>query len=387
MTKTRLGLFALLAVALILPLSAKAMMVKAEDSVYVPKDQVVASSLYAAGSSITIDGKIQGDLVCAGQSITVNGTVDGDVLCVGQSIIINGNVGGSVRGAGNSITIAGKVARNVTVAGANVTVNPDATIGWDLSFASAFADLRGKIGRDVDGAGAAATIAGTIGRNVYLLLDDNRSKENNPRPSLTVSSTAKLNGNLTYRAKSDAAIEEGSAIKGEVKKEDYKAFNKNERRDSKNGWAWGMLFGIFSSLIIGLVFVGWLKRPAREITDIMHAKPWPSIGWGLIVSIVAPIAAFIVCITIIGLPLGIIMFAAWLLSLCIGSIVFGVMFGRWLMKKFDKAPEQPSLMWPMVIGIVVSSIIFTIPVLGWLLCMIATLWGIGGIWQYARAKS
>ncbi len=387
MTKTRLGLFALLAVALILPFSAKAMTVKSEDSVYVPKDQVVASSLYAAGSSITIDGKVQGDLVCAGQSITVNGIVDGDVLCAGQSITINGSVGGSVRGAGNSITIAGKVARNVTVAGANVTVNPDATIGWDLSFASAFADLRGKIGRDVDGAGASTTIAGAIGRNVYLLLDDNRSKENNPRPSLTVSSTAKVNGNITYRAMSDAAIEEGSAIKGEVKKEDYKVFNKNERRDANNGWAWGALFGIFSSLIIGLVFIGWLKRPAREMTDIMLAKPWPSIGWGLIVSIVAPIATFIVCVTIIGLPLGLIMLAAWLLSLFIGHIIFAVALGRWLMKKFGKALEQPTLMWPMVIGVVATSILIAIPVIGMLICMIATLWGIGGIWQYARAKS
>ncbi len=394
MKKAKFGLLIAVAVIVcVLPLSAKAFMNKAEDSVYIPKEQTVSGSLFAAGSSITVDGKVQGDVFCAGQSIVINGIVDGDVFCAGQSVTINGSVGGSVRAAGNSIAINGKVSRNVMAAGANVTLSPEATVGWDMQFASAFSEIRGKVGRDVDGAGASATISGNVGRNVFLLMDDNRmNKENKEdvKASPIITSTATIGGNVSYRSRTEAQIEKGSMIKGETSRLAMK--DVIDRRDAKNAAKGGLavfsLIGLFSSLIIGLVFVSWLKRPAREITDIIVAKPWPSIGWGLIVAIVAPIAAFIVCIPIIGFALGLIILAAWLLAMYLGDIVFGVAFGRWLLKKFaPNKVESATLVWPMVLGIVVSSIIFMIPVIGWLACMVATLWGMGAIWQYGKAKS
>jgi len=394
MSKTRIALFvslATLALVLVLPLSAKAIMFKANDSTYIAKDQVVDSSLFVAGSSITVDGKIQGDLFCAGQSITVNGTVDGDVICAGQSITINGNVGGAVRVAGNNIVIAGKVSRNVMMAGANLSIAPNAQIGWDLQFAGAMADIRGKVSRDVDGAAANTTIAGNIGRNVYLALDNNREKNNNDTHSnLTVTKEAVVNGSLTYYAKNDANIESGSTIKGSVEK---KAITWDNKKTEKKGaaaiaWLWYIVISLFAAVAFGLLLVGLLPKTIQGITDLMREKPWASIGWGFIFLFLTPIAVVLIMITMIGLPIGLTILGLWILLMYPAKILAAIMLGKKLTDKCRLLKRyKGSLMASMIFGIIIAWLIFSIPVVGWFLCFVALLWGIGGVWRYTRSKA
>lgn len=393
MSKTRTKLiFGLVALALVLivPLSTKAIMFKTDETTYITKDQVVSSSLFTAGSSITIDGLVQGDVFCAGQNITINGTVDGDVFCAGQSIVINGSVGGSVRAAGNSIGINGKVAHNVMVATAVLNIAPEATIGWDLQFASAAADIRGKINRDVDGAGASTVLGGNIGRNVYLVLDDNRQKNNNdPKTTLTISKGAVINGNVTYLAKTDANIEEGSMIKGSIEKKNLNLADK--KIDKKNhviGWLWSIVFSIFAAIAFGLIIVSWLKKPVEEITDLMITKPWASLGLGFIVLFLTPIAAVIIMITMIGLPIGLTVLGLWILLMYPAKILVAIMLGKKITDKCRLLKRyKGSLMAAMIVGVIVAWLIFSVPVIGWFLCFIAILWGLGGIWRFARAKA
>lgn len=393
MSKTRIAIFvslATLALVLVLPLSAKAIMFKADDSTYVAKDQIIDSSLFAAGSSITIDGKVQGDLFCAGQSIIINGIVDGDVLCAAQSITINGNIGGSVRVAGNSIVINGRVARNVMAAGANLSITPEATIGWDLQFASAMTDVRGKVNRDVDGAGANTIIAGTVGRNVYLALDDNRQENNNNnKPTLTVSKDAVVNGNLTYHAKNDASLEKGSTIKGSVEKKSLNWDNKKtETKKGVIGWLWYIVISIFAAIAFGLVIASWLKKPVEEITNLMMAKPWASLGFGFIFLILTPIATIIIMITMIGLPLGLTLLGAWILLMYPAKILAAIMLGRKVTDRFHILKNyRGSLIASMIFGVIIAWLIFSIPIIGWFLGFIAMLWGMGGVWRYARVKA
>jgi len=393
MSKTRitlLSVFATLAIALILPLSAKAIMFKADDSTYIAKDQIVNSSLFTAGSSITIDGKVQGDVFCAGQSIIINGIVDGDVICAGQNITINGAVGGSVRAVGNSLVVSGRVSRNIMFAGANLTISPSGSVGWDLQFGAAVSDIRGKITRDIDGAGANVVVAGNVGRNIYLVLDDNREKNNNDnKPTLIVSKEAVVNGNLTYLAKNDAAIEDGSSIKGGVEK---KALNFNEKkRENKDGvvaWLWYIVISIFGAIAFGLVLVSWLKKPVEEITNLMIEKPWASLGFGFIFLILTPIAVILIMITMIGLPIGLTLLGAWILLMYPAKILAAIMLGKKLTDKCRLLKNyKGSLMASMIFGIIVAWLIFSIPAIGWFLCFIALLWGLGGVWRYTRAKS
>lgn len=396
MFKTRLGIVAMAAVGLFAFASgAHALMFKNGDAVSVPKDEIVAGSLYVAGANITVDGKVQGDLVCAGQNITVNGTVDGDVLCAGQIVTINGNVGGSVRAAGNSVSVNGKVARSVMAASSNLSFGASSEVGWDVLFGSATADLRGNIKRDLDGAGAAVTMAGPVGRNAWLMMDDrsSRAKEKNTtanaKPNLVLAKGAAIGGTLTYTANRDAELQPGSSVKGEVKRHEPTMKTRSHEKDM-SAWIWWRIIVIFSALICGLILASWLRRPLLDIGQRLLAKPYKALGLGALVMFLTPLAAIVLMITLIGLPVGIILLMLWGIVMYLGKIVTAIIIGHELLKRYGRKAGEArpvSLIWAMIVGIVLMFIIFSIPVIGWLVSLVATLIGVGGIWMYGQEKS
>ncbi len=377
MTKTRLLIITCFMFLLIVPAAAHAFTVKTDNSVYVAQGETIEGNLFAAGSTITIDGAVTGDVICAGQSININGTVEGDVICAGQSININGAVNGSVRAAGNSVNINGRVARNIMAFGAGVYLGKSAEAGWDMLVGAATAEIRGKVGRDLHGGGANIIIAGEVGKNVRLKIDNQNKKDS----GLIIADGAVINGSVAYTDKNEASIAEGAKIAGEV------AHNLPKisitKKQKTIGWAWGRLYSIFSALVIGLVLISLWRDEIKKLTDKMKDKAGVSIGWGAVIMFLTPIAAILLLITLIGLPLAFILTGVWLIALLISKILAGILVGRGLLEKF--LPKQKeSMIWAMVVGIVVAWIIFSLPFIGWLFCLAAMWWGLGGIWLYFR---
>ncbi len=375
MTKTRLFIIICFTLLLIIPISAKAFAVKTGDSIYVAKDQIIEGNLYAAGLSITVDGTVTGDVICAGQTVNINGTVEGDVICAGQSVNINGAVNGSVRVAGNSININGQIARNVMAFGAAVNLGAEASVGWDMLIGAATGEIRGKVGRDLYGGVAGATIAGEIGKDVRLKIDNQKADKG----GLMIMDEAIIGGNIIYTDKAEAFIASGAVIAGEITHN----LPKVRKEKTITAWGWGRLYSIFSALVVGLVLISLWHKQIKKLTDKMLDKVGPSIGWGVIVMFLTPIIAILLLITLIGMPLAFILIGVWLIALFVSKILVGILIGRELLKRFWEK-KKDSLLLAMVIGIVIAWIIFSLPIIGWLLCLVAMWWGVGGIWLYFR---
>jgi len=377
MKKTILLTISIFAFLLILPTTVLAFEVKADDSVYVGKDQTVEGNLFAAGTNITVDGTVTGDIICAGQTININGTVEGDVICAGQSISIDGTVNGSARIAGNSMIINGSVARNVMAFGATVNLGTEGTVGWDMLIGAASGEIRGKVGRDLHGGAANVIIAGEIGNNVKLETE-NQDKE---KSGLTITDGAVIGGSVSYKDKNEAAIAEGATIAGEVTHNLPKI--KKSKENFTRFWAWGKLYSIFSALVIGLVLISLWGKQIKELTDKMLDKAGASIGWGAVVMLLTPIIFILLLITVIGIPLAFLLIGVWLITLFISKVLVGILVGRSLLEKFWKKRKE-SLIWAMIIGVAIVKIICSIPVIGWLFCLVAIWWGMGGIWLYFK---
>lgn len=391
MSKTRLPLVIFLALFIgFFAFQAKALMAQNKESQYVAKEEVISSNYFSVGSSITIDGKVQGDVICAGRSIVINGFVDGDVICAGQSVTINGEVRGNVRVVGSSIAINGKVARNVFVAGSDISLGSKAEVGWDMLFAGAYSDIRGVVKRDLEGAGAAITVGGSIGRNVNLFGDRNDGSKNskNNNQTITIAKGAVINGNLSYTASQDAVVEEGATIKGSNDRHDFALRRSGDASSAVVGYVWWRVIVIFAALLIGLILVSWLKRPIHEISQKIFIKPYATFGYGLLFIIVTPIICVLLMFTFIGIPLALMLAAIWLMIVYLGKIITAIMVGQEIMKRRKLAEgKKQSIVFSMVVGIVVSYIIFSIPVIGGFLGMLATIFGVGLIWIYGREKS
>lgn len=374
----------ILALAIMLtPLTVSAYSIKTDNSVYVPKTETIEGNLYAAGANLTIEGKVTGDVICAGQSINISGDVAGDVICAGQSINISGNVGGSMRAAGNSINLSGKISRNVMAFGASILSAASSTVGWDMLAVGGFAQIAGNVGRDLYGSLGQATLSGQIGKNVNLYFG--RQNKNANHPALTVAGTAVINGDVKYTASQDAAIDAKAVIKGKV------THNLPTMAAKKSGlanlaWWWGRLISLFSALVIGLVLISFWREPVIKITDLMLNKVSPSLGWGILALLLTPIIAIILLITIIGIPLSLILMALWLIALYLSKILVGILVGRSLLNNLWPK-QKDSLILGMIIGVIIAYLIFALPFIGWIMSLLAILWGLGGIMLVFRKQT
>ena len=365
----------LLALAIMLtPLTVSAYALKSGNSVYVPKGETVEGNLYAAGANITVEGKVTGDVICAGQTVNISGEVAGDVICAGQAVNVTGNIGGNLRAAGNSVNLSGRVGRNMMAFGASILSAASSTVGWDMLTVGGFGQIAGSVGRDLYGALGQATISGQVG-NINLHVG--QKNKNSNQPALVLAGTAVVNGDVKYTSDGNAAIETGAVIKGKtihnlpavvVKKADF----------GKMFWWWGNLIALFSALVIGLVLISFWREAIINITDLMLNKTRASFGWGILALLLTPPIAVILLITIIGIPLSLILTALWLIALYLSKILVGILAGRWLLNSY--LPKQKdSLILGMIIGILIIHLIFTLPLIGALAAMLATLWGLGGI--------
>lgn len=363
---------AILIALLLLPISVRAASTKADNSIYVQKGEIVVGNLYAAGQSITVDGTISGDLIGVGQNINVNGRVEGDVIVAGQNITINGQVGGNIRLAGDSLTINGSVARNVNAFGTTIILGPNSQVGWDVYLAGATAEMRGRVDGNLSGRARQALISGQIGENVDLQLGKNEADT-----PLIITAEAVINGDVVYTAKNSAHLDDRASVIGRLEQ-------KTPTGPGINWfwfWIWGRVFSIFAALAVGLVLIFAGKNITIKILNQITETPTKRLLHGLIIMFILPPVALVLMFTIIGIPLALLALAWWLAMIYVAKIITAVLVGQLIIKRVTRKESQ-TLFWSLVLGLLVCWLLFSIPIIGWALTVIAIWFGLGGIWAY-----
>ncbi|MEI7619992.1 MAG: polymer-forming cytoskeletal protein [Candidatus Falkowbacteria bacterium] len=373
-----LAIFLAITALVLIPSTTKAFSVKSGESIFNPKDQIIEGNLYAAGSTITIEGQVAGDVICAAQTVNISAKVDGDVICAAQTINITGEVLGNVRVAGNFINLSGTVGRNMNAFGNSIILSDTAKIGWDLLVVSARTEMRGEINGNLHGSASDLLVAGRIAKNLDIKIDDNL--ENKDKGSLEITDTGSVEGNVVYTGISDAKLVK-DRISGQI------THNLPESSTNKVflAYLYSRVYAIFSCLLIGLVLLLLWRKKIINITDKMQHNIGANIGVGAILMFLPPIAALILIFTLIGIPLALIVTALWLMAILVGRVIFGVMVGRFILKKTVHR-QTPKLFVEMIIGVVACSVVFSIPFLGWLGAMVGTSWVLGAMWFYYKKK-
>jgi len=362
----------ILAIFILPTTAAQALEAQASNSFYLAKEEISNGNLLVTGKNITIDGTVSGDLIVAAQTLSVTGRIDGDILAIAQTINISGEVGGNIRVIGNAVSLNGPVIRNVNVIGNNFILGDQARIGWDVLSLTNKLEVRGNIDGNLNGRTQDALIYGKIGKNVNLNLS-----ADNLNPSLTLSPESVINGNLTYTSKEAAKIYDQAKISGEIKQN----LPVNDQKNDWLPWLWARIFSIFSAIIVGLVLVFLLKNITLKTLEKIKEQPLKMIWPGLIVMLILPPISLLLVFTLIGLPLALIIMAGWFIALYFAKIIIAIIIGQLIFKKILKKSE-PSLLWSMVLGIIICWLLFNIPLIGWILGLVAIWIGLGGIWTY-----
>jgi cytoskeletal protein CcmA (bactofilin family) len=354
--------------------------------------QPVNENLYIAGGNVTINAPIHGDLMVAGGTIVINDTVSNDILLAGGRAFLNGFAGGDIRCAGGEIRISKNVMGDVVVAGGQVNIDKGVTIrnllaaGGNITLdgnvngevKGAFGELliNGNILKDVDCRGGKITINGRIdGRSVLaaseIIIGNDAVFENDIR-------YWNRKGKLDFKPN----IKNGSAI-----------YDPSLR--IRNGqwyylgaatilgllWYLGMAFLMI--LIIEYLFANTLKKAG----DTVFNKSLRSLGFGFLFIIGLPVAAVVLFITLIGMPVGVLLVFFYILLLLHSSVITSVVAANWM----NNRNNYHWNIWHIVFAafgiFILLKLLTSAPFVGWLAMFLLTCISFGAILLNVNWKS
>jgi len=346
-------------------------------AVTVVSEEVVDDDLYVAAETIIIDGTVNGDLWAAGNTITVNGIVNGSVMAAGRIVNINGDITHAVRAVGETININGDVGGDLMAGCGKMNIASTARIGGDLVFGADIVRIDGPIEGNIRGSGREVTISNGVNGNVELEVE-----------SLTILSTANIGGDLNYTSEEEADIQSGAQITGATT---------HKLPEAKKDWAkvfpfvifFGVLAKVLSflmALVAGVVIIFLAPRRLTSIAEAIGTRPGPSAGWGALIVFVAPIAAVLVCLTIIGIPVGLIALALYGIALYLAQIPVSLFIGRWIIGRFRVVEGKAIMVGALAIGLAILKLLSLIPYFGFVVGLAVVIFGLGAVVAAERKR-
>ena len=328
----------------------------------VPASRVIEGDYFAFGEIVEISGTINGDLYASGGQVVIDGRVNGDVLVGGGRVSLSGTVSQDVRGAAGHVAITGTIGRNLTVAGGNVEIASSAVVRGGVVAAGGSVDLAAPIDGAAKIAAGTLIIANRIGGDVEAVVG-----------TLRIASKAEIGGNVNYWSGQDAAVSEGARINGEIVR------NVPPERPrifpiALFAWLGFIAINFVCTLILGLLSIRFLPRYHQSVIATLRERPWASLGIGFIAVVVVPVLCALLFATMLALPLGLILLFAFFILLYWSRIYAIGRIGESILARWRPASSRASC---FVLGLFVYYILAIIPLEGWLLVPLLTLFGLG----------
>ena len=324
--------------------------------------ETINGDYFAARGTVTMDGTVTSDVYVAGGTVTINGSVAGDVIAAGGTVNVRGQVGGSVRAAGGDVTISGEVGRNVTIAGGTLELAKTANVRGNIIAAGSVINILGPVGGSVRAAGEEVNLRSSVASETRVKADQ-----------LSIASTAKLSGPLTYTSEAVARIEAGSQVTGPVTRH-------LPPKDERNDLAWlaglQIIWVIVSGLVMGIVIVAIVPGAMSASAAKLGHHPWSALGIGALILFGAPITIIMLIFTLVGIPLALVAGLVWLLAILIGPVVAALWFGQLVA---GLAKWKLNVIMTYIIGSLALGLLYLVPVIGGLLALVACLMGAGAM--------
>lgn len=339
-------------------------------SVFSGKNRYVVSSndtldddLYLGTGEGVFDGVVTGDIVIGAQKYVVSGQVLGNVNGASRSATIRGTVGKSARIFAQTVIVNGTIGGNLLAFASDIEMSRNSRIYKDAAIFGNEVSIAGQIDRDLIVKCGQVVISGRIGGDLDL-------KGN----KISIVAPAEIVGDITYTSRQKIRIEDDVIIGGEVT---WKRIRKAEDEDGGINWVLRFIF-FLCSLTTGLILIGLFNRHARISADRIVKKPLASLGIGFVAFCAIPIAFVVLLVLIVGIPAAIMLLFAYTVIFYVAKIYVAIAVGRLGFRAFRKS-AQPAMGWCLLFGLIILSLLFTVPVLGVISYFAVLFWGIGGI--------
>jgi hypothetical protein len=370
-------------------------------------------------------------VVLHGPTVTMEGVVNGDLFAIGTDVKINGEVNGDLAVIGKNVTLNGQVSGNLYISALFLVVGPQASLGQDVYFIGNNINTQAgsTISRDLDVVGMESKFSGEVNRRVNALVGPlnivnklyefllskgwfPKSQQIRPgsfqdgleqRPDQVIAFGLTVLRNFTGIPSSTIV---GSSLDSVSVSQVSKQSNAIDVQRLET-WGVSLLRNLVALLLLGLLII-WLAPGQLSLaSEQTRTRPWRALLTGLLVFFLGWVVALLLVVLILALAfffywislpnlgfftgaiglltLGLAMSIFWLSIAYFSKIVIAFLVGMLIFKRFFPKYAQNRI-WPYLTGVVIYALLASIPYLGWLIAVVATLFGLGAIWMLSNTR-
>lgn len=330
------------------------------DTVEVERNEVIKGDFFGHGHHVKIEGTVDGDVYVFCQTADIEGHVTGDVIAFAQMLRVTGKVDGNIRSFTNTTLLTGDVAKNLLTFAETVTIDPTGKVGGSVTTFVNTLTIDGTVGRDILAFVNATNISGKIGGGIQA--------QGN---TLKFNSGAQVEGPVKFKGNNPPEVSSGAKLAVPVV---FSQLEHHKPYQESGFYVWRVIWTA-AVILFGMVLFLILPNFARATVDSAE-RYGASFGLGVLVLFGVPIAAFIACITVVGMMIGISTFILWMTAMFCAQIVVGTIVGQWLM---GHARETWQLIGRMIVGVILVRVVEMIPFFGGWVKFGVLLWGMGAI--------
>lgn len=345
-------------------------------SISEPRDgRRISGDHFVAAGSVRIGQTVGGDLFAAGGTVDVDGAVDGDAIVAGGTVRIGAPVAHSVYAAGGQLTTNGPIGRNARIAGGDVQIGAMTQVAGNVSVAGGQVTIDGRIHGALHAGGGSVLINGPIDGDVVSTAG-----------SIELGPNARIGGRLRYASRDALRQHPEAQVLGGVEVMRFESHAPGEwprQRAFGGGWLWTA-----GLVVLAVALSLALPQPVRRVAETWRSRPAMSLLLGFVALVCVPVAALILLVTVIGIPLALLTLLLYLALLLVGYIASGIGVGHWALQHFS--PARSSLpTWSAAAaacGMLAIALLGRLPWLGGLIVFLALLAGIGALTLQLRRR-
>jgi cytoskeletal protein CcmA (bactofilin family) len=337
---------------------------RGEKPVTVPAGETIDDTLVVTGdASVDIEGTLNGDLIAIGPDVRVKGTVKGNVVSFAQRTEIDGTVEGSVLGTGGFVEVRGHVGHNLYGVAASVGMEPQGRIDGNAVMLVGEATIDGAVNKDLT-----AYSARSIGWGPFSHSMVSRGGV------IQLLSHARIGRNFFAKVdeRENAVIDSGAMVGG--KSDVQVAPIPPSRYATASFYIWQTIW-LVGALVTGLILLrlvpAFSQLHLATGQDLLLAG-----GMGFVATVATPVAAVIACLTLIGLPLGLMTIGLWAAAVYLSKIIIAVFLGRSLLAGSNTEPATALM---LLCGLLPIFVATNLPFVGGIVNFLLIVLGMGGM--------
>ena len=308
---------------------------------------VKEGDLFLTGDSVTIDYPVSGNMFIFANDVTINHNVDGNIFVFANSLTVGSNayVYSDLFVCANEVTIAGTV--------------------YDVYSLSTRLTLETStyIVRDITAKTSTLTLSGYVRRNANLSFD-----------TIQVDETYTLiDGDLNYSATSQSIPE--SIVSGSINYTEGSGYSEEPSKMFQN-YLKELLQVLVVAIIIVLIVVFATPKFTNKMHSILENKAAATLGCGALTLILVPVLCFILFCTVVGIIPALALLFTFIFIISISPIILSIPLAKIVCEKMKKESKGLTIVFALLF-VVIIWLLEQIPVLGILVALFVSLFGLG----------